>query len=115
MSLHEVKKGCKILDEVILFLMKNGHLNLDIKINKDEKVLSLEIKTKKASDSLIKEMDEYINRERELEVEEYGWELMGESDCENGLELIGLLVDKLEIFNDDESSTTFRLTRVDKY
>ncbi|MGL4949454.1 MAG: hypothetical protein ACRC5M_03645 [Anaeroplasmataceae bacterium] len=115
MSLHELKKGCKIVDEVILYLMRHGHSYINVDINKVDKVFSIVIKTTKCSDRIIKKMDEYINQERELEVEEYGWELMGESDAENELGIIGLLVDSLKIDNTDPEFTTFILTRIDKY
>ena len=115
MSLHEIKKGCKIIDELILYIMKNGHRKMDLSIDKTSDVLKVIIKTDKMEDSLLEVMDKYINTERELEVEEYGWELMGESDAQSELGMVGLLIDKLEIDNADPNHTTLIITRVDKY
>ena len=45
----------------------------------------------------------------------YGWELMGESDAQSELGMVGLLIDKLEIDNTDPNQTTLIVTRVDRY
>lgn len=114
LSLHELKKGCKIVDEIALFLMRNGHLDLNIAIKQEDKSFFIEIITSSCSEELCNQMDAQINMCRELEIEEYGWELMGESDATNELELIGLLVDKLTIEHKN-GKTIFRMVRHDRY
>ncbi len=115
MSLHEIKKECKIVDELCLYLMKHGYMDLDISIRRADKLFLLTIKSPKCNSDIISAMDEYINREREIAIEEYGWELMGESDCQSDLEMIGLLIDKLEIDDSEDEYTKFIITRLNKY
>ena len=100
MSFHEIKKDAKIVDEILLYLLKNDH---------DEVFITF--KCTKLSDDIIKSMDKYINKERELEMEEYGWELMGESDGQSDLSMVGLLIDKLTIDNSNPDYTVLKLTR----
>lgn len=115
MSVHELKKGCKIVDELLLYLMKHGHHKVDISVDKTEDRLIIEMTTDRCDDELLEKMDSYINNERELEVEEYGWELMGESDAQSELGMVGLLIDSLEIDNSGEGKTKLRISRVNKY
>lgn len=115
MSLHEIKKGCKIIDEITLYLMKHGHLKLDIQIDKAETELVVVIKTNKCEQWLIDNISNNINLERELEVEEYGWELMGESDAQSELGLVGLLVDQVTVDDTDPSFTVFKLIRKERF
>ena len=114
MSFHEIKKGCKIIDEIVLYIMKNGYRKMDISIDKTGADLKVIIVTDKMEEELLNVMDKYINTERELEIEEYGWELMGESDAQSELGLVGLLIDKLEIDNSLEGKTKLIITRVDR-
>ena len=114
MSLHELKKGCKIVDEIVLYLMKNGHRKLNVNIDKNSDIFLVEITTDKCEDWLIEKIENNINKERELEVEEYGWELMGESDAQSELGLVGLLVDRVEVIQ-SQNETKFKLIRKDKY
>ena len=114
MSFYEIKKDCKIIDEIILYLMKNGYRKMDVSIDKSTNTLKVIIKTSKLTEEMLHFMDKYINTERELEIEEYGWELMGESDAQSELGLVGLLIDKLEIDNSKEDITKLIITRVDR-
>ncbi len=42
-------------------------------------------------------MEEKIERQREIEVETYDWELMGDTDSQNELDVLGLLIDSINI------------------
>ncbi len=115
MSLHELKKGTKIIHEFILYLMKHDVNTLNIDINRNENNLDIIIKTQKCSKKLIERITDRVGDVKELEYEEYGWELMGESDSSSELELVGMLLDSFEIDDSDPESTVFKLKRVDNY
>ncbi len=114
MSIHEYKKDCKIIDEITLYLMKNGYLKLNIDITFESDALTFIIKVPKCSQHIIETIDKQINVPRELEVEEYGWELMGESDAQSELCLVGLLIDYVTIDNTNDNSTIFTFVRKNK-
>lgn len=98
MNIHEQKKTCKIIDEFVLYLMRKGQKKVNVDINLDnENETIIKVKTNNLKPEVIDKLMKYINQERELEIEEYGWELMGESDVSNELELVGLLIDRLDI------------------
>ena len=111
MSFHEIKKDAKIVDEILLYLLKNDHDEVSINIKREQDEVFITFKCTKLSDDIIKSMDKYINKERELEMEEYGWELMGESDGQSDLSMVGLLIDKLTIDNSNPDYTVLKLTR----
>lgn len=94
MALHETLKNAKIVEEIFAYLLEKGCKKVDISIE----VLDDEIKfqvTIKFNKKIIIEMKEDIYCSREQELEEYGWELMGE-DEECKLHTLGMLVDKYE-------------------
>lgn len=99
MSLHEKKKICKLIDELSLFLLRDDKKNMNISLSYKDEETKIEIIVDKLSEKVKKYMLESINLKREFEVEEYGWELMGESDKSNDLEMVGLLIDYLEIID----------------
>lgn len=111
MSFHEIKKDAKIVDEILLYLLKNDQDEVSINIKREQDEVLITFKCKKLSNDIIKSMDKYINKERELEMEEYGWELMGESDGQSDLSMVGLLIDNLSIDNSNSEFTILKLVR----
>lgn len=111
MSIHEYKKDCKIIDEITLFLMKNGYLKLNIDIDFNDDAFVFVIKTTKCDEEIINTIEEEMNVPREHEIEEYGWELMGESDAQSELGLVGRLIDSVTIDNSCENETSFTFVR----
>lgn len=110
MTTHEAKKDCKILDEILLYLMKKHIECFDIHFEYTNQEVSYIIKTKPLDKDTISFMKEHINQKRELEIEEYAWELMGESDCQSELNLVGLLIDEISV-DESDISTTLTLKR----
>mgnify|MGYP000360556162 CR=1 FL=1 len=111
MSFHEIKKDTKIVDEILLYLLKNDHDEVSINIKREQDEVFITFECTKLSDEIIKSLDMYINKERELEMEEYGWELMGESDGQSDLSMVGLLIDNLTIDNSNPDYTVLSLVR----
>ncbi len=106
----EIKKACKIMEEFMLYLLKSGFLKVDSNISIEREQTTFTFETKKCKDKFCTQVEEFLNVGREFEVEEYGWELMGESDATNELELLGLLVDTVDIKHENEK-TIFRIIR----
>lgn len=115
MSLHELKKDTKIIHEFTLYLMRHGILKLNIDINKSGNTIDTIIKTEKCPKGLVDRIIERIGDVTESEYEEYGWELMGESDEASELELVGMLLNNFEVDNSNQDHTLFILRRVDRY
>ncbi len=107
---HEFKKAGKIIDEIVTHLLRKGHreLNVDLKLNNNESIFT--IKLERVDDDLLKLLDETLNQERDLSIEEYGWELMGESDFSSELNLVGMCLDEFRILKNDDY-TEFMLIR----
>lgn len=111
MSIHEVKKDAKIVDEILLYLLKNNHNEVEIKVKREEEEVNISFKCSPLEDEMLNNLDKYINKEREIEVEEYGWELMGESDGQTDLGMVGMMIDKLTIDNSNKDFTILNLKR----
>ncbi len=110
MNYHELKKDAKIVDEILLYLLKNNDDDISIDISRNEDKIIFSFKISKLSKEALSYMDKYINKEREIEVEEYGWELMGESGSQSDLGMVGLLIDKMSILEED-NHTVLKLIR----
>ena len=97
-------KICKIIEEMSLFLMDSGYysFSIDIKQGKKESIITF------TTDELDEEVKDYIieklSEPREEEVEEYSWMLMGEGSAADDLDIIGMLVDSVNIKNENNKS-----------
>lgn len=111
MSYHELKKDAKIIDEILLYLLKHDYDDVSIHVKRGKEEFQITFKCGKLSKEIVECMDKYINKERELEVEEYGWELMGESDSQSDLGMVGLLIDKMLVDDSDPEYTVLKLIR----
>ena len=110
MNYHELKKDAKIVDEVLLYLLKHNDDDISIDISRNEERIIFTFKLNALDNEVLSYMDKYINKEREIEVEEYGWELMGESGSQSDLGMVGLLIDKMVISKEDDH-LILKLTR----
>jgi len=93
MALHEIKKNCKIVNELLMYLMRNSFHQIEMHIDyqTDESVITFIVDN--VLMEVISQMAENLNKGRRYEFEGYYWELMGESDNTNQLSIIGMLVD----------------------
>ncbi len=84
---------------------------IDLKVLPEETVFTITIID--ASEDFLMKMTEKISRERELEVETYGWELLGDIDSKSELEILGLLIDSIDIIK--QKNITIKLVRKNRY
>ena len=92
---HETKKICKIVDELITLLLKDDTDEVDFKIKKevDRTIIKIVDYNTKYSEAEALDLNESLTVQRQHEMEEYYWQLVGESDCDSELTLIGAMVD----------------------
>jgi len=98
MDCHEVKKDVKIVDEIMTFFINRGYHNITIQIDRDKKssVIIFKLPFGEESKKLFQTMTTEINQHSEVEIEECYWQLLGESDSEYELGLLGSIVDNIE-------------------
>jgi len=114
MSKQEIKIITKIIRELSLFLMMHGFKDFAIETKNTPDTTALIITMDHPKESFIAHMKEKLEREREMEVETYGWELIGDIDGKTELEILGLLIDTMEV-KKEESKTIITLIRKNRY
>lgn len=108
------QKICKMIEEFSLFILENHSNNINIDIKEIENKTVVRFTTDLMNNNLIDFVKTNIKPERLVEVEEYGWELMGEGSSDDDLPLVGNLIDKMEIENVD-NKTIITMFRYEKY
>jgi hypothetical protein len=92
---HTNKRLCKIVDELFTYFLNIGanDITFNFKDNDDHYELNLvcnyKFMDKKKLDKLIK----YLNYPKSEAMEEYYWELAGESDVDTELTIVGMMTD----------------------
>ena len=96
MALHEYMKDSKIIEEMYLYLLEKGYkeISSSIKIAKNNTEFIFDIKIE--GNELYKSLEDDLYCSRDIELEEYGWELTDSHfACE--LTMVGILVDDFKI------------------
>ncbi|QSX05164.1 hypothetical protein JYG23_10775 [Sedimentibacter sp. zth1] len=96
---NEIQKTTKIIDEFMALFIKKGCNEIDMKLKKEIETtkIFLVVHDTNLSNNEINNLNELLNIQRQYEVEEYYWELMGETSNEDELFLIGSMIDKAVI------------------
>ncbi|MGL5042920.1 MAG: hypothetical protein ACRC6X_07490 [Culicoidibacterales bacterium] len=109
--INEKKKIGKMIDELTTFFLKKGHwdLRIDIKYTKTETTLSITVPNLSVEEGrLIKEC---FSQKRDCTMEEYGWELMGESETSSELNLLGMCIDSFTMIDAGNDKTAIEILR----
>lgn len=104
MNSTEMRITSTIIRELSLFLMFHGIQEFTLDLHYDDTTTEMVVKTPRMSDALLSSLQKRIDQERKLEIETYGWELVGDFDRESELEIVGHLIDGFHI--EQEGSTT---------
>lgn len=104
------QKICKIIEELSLYLMDNGIYDLNIDIKQDDEKDILTFVFNEINDEVKTFILSKIKGERDIEIEEYGWELMGEGASDDDLGIINALVDKID-YDENDNKTVIRMIR----
>lgn len=96
---NEVKKITKLVDEVTSLLMRSGSTDIDVHIKRDIDLTTITIIDHNSAypDDEITSLDDVLNIQRQSEVEEFYWELMGDDSNEDELFLVGSMVDRTTV------------------
>lgn len=107
--MHKKEKVSKITEAMLLYLLNLGFDNVKMEVEIGNTTIITFIMDEIPKEIRKKLLDE-IGKEREAQEEEYAWELVGESSNDTELEVLGMLIDKIEI-NEVNKKTMLKLTR----
>lgn len=109
--INEKKKTGKIIDELTTFFLKKGHwdLQINLKFAKEKTIISVEVPNVTADEQ--ERITTCLSQQRDEAMEEYGWELMGESETSSELNLVGMCIDTFTISSEPSGMTKIELVR----
>jgi len=96
---HEKMKIIKMLDEILSFSFLHQATKMDIKIEIDgnNTIIKFNDNSKDITGAKLEEIRELLNIEKQSEVEEYYWELIGQRDYADEFTIVGFMTDKATI------------------
>ena len=97
------KKTIKLTNELMGYCFNAGirKLCVDIDNQVDRVIITIQGRTPKDIEDEIHELRILLNSQKEPQMEEYYWELMGETDHTQELSLVGMIIDRAEIYYRD--------------
>ncbi|MHC1749804.1 MAG: hypothetical protein AB9856_16150 [Cellulosilyticaceae bacterium] len=101
---YEIKKITKMLNELSTFCLEHDADDVSIRIKRTEEKITIIVEAVGITnmEETIKNLKDFLSYPRELEMEEYYWELAGEMQRHEELGLIGAMVDEAKIdYKDD--------------
>ncbi len=100
---HEIKKICRIVDELTTLFLRDDTNEVDFKIktSSEKTIISIVDYNTRFSDDAIRHLEDTLNLQRQAEIEEYYWQLAGETDEGDELTLISAMIDTAEIEKKD--------------
>ena len=107
------EKISKIIEEYSLFIMVNHGYDLNIDIKNIDKKIYLTFESSRLDDEVLDFIVNAIECKRDEEIEEYGWELMGEGASDDDLDIVGSLIDEFE-YEQLENKTIVRMIRYEQ-
>jgi len=105
MALHEYKKCAKIIEEITEYLLGKGYNKFDTSLELKELETTIIVKVITNGNPLSASLQKDLFCCRDVELEEYGWELTGDIHCVCTLDSLGLLVDKYDITETNDLCT----------
>ena len=96
---HEVKKISRIVDELVTFFLRkdSDEVDISIKRNDEQAVIRLIVHGTHFDREFMDYLEDSLNVQRQFEVEEYYWQLAGETDCDTEITLVGAMVDSASV------------------
>lgn len=97
---HNKKRIMKIVDEITTHLYWIGAKDINIRIQEVDDKFKITFKSDYLPEKKkkIKKLIDALKRcDKQQEMEEYYWELVGDCDIDNELSLIGMMVDEAEL------------------
>ncbi|KAB3534111.1 hypothetical protein F8154_09760 [Alkaliphilus pronyensis] len=114
MSEHQ-SRIYKIINEITNYMLKAGSKNCSISIEKVDKSVYITLVGRSVvlSSNEIQELEDALSIQRQQPVEEYLWELAGENENYDELNLVGMMIDESKIKYDDGCLTITVIRRED--
>lgn len=97
MAIHEIEKNVKIIDEIILLLFHKGHHKFDFNLDYTEEESLITVVIEDPDKKVLENIKNEIHVERDEELEDYGWELLGECSDHRETICLGMLVDSMDL------------------
>ncbi|MCL2637337.1 MAG: hypothetical protein FWD48_03105 [Oscillospiraceae bacterium] len=103
----EFEKKMKMASDLLSYCHLHGatEYNLDIKLNDDSATFVVKASPAKISDEDIEELRKHLGAPRQREVEQDYWELIGNSEEECEMTLIGMMCDEAEVVLEEDELT----------
>ena len=114
MSQNEIRILTKLIRVMSLFLLLHGYKDFDLKLVNDPNHTYITITSAPLSEAMVTLILENLNRKRQLEIETYGWELLGDIDEKSDFAILGSLIDRVE-HSLKNNQSVLKLTRVNQY
>jgi hypothetical protein len=92
---YEVKKIAKIVDEVITFFLFNyaEEASVELKCREDVSFIKFKFSPVELDEKEFKKLEKKFSAERQPELENYYWQLAGETEDENEISLVAMMCD----------------------
>lgn len=100
----------QIIEELTLFLLFHGYTGFKIEFQSDEKQEIYVIHVPHMREELISRIQTQIDQPREEAFEQTYFELLGELDSKEDLDLLGIFIDEMDV-NHDKDSVSLKLIR----
>jgi len=105
MPLHENMKCAKIIEEIIDYLLESGYRKIDTFIDITKKETKIKVVVHIKGKPLKEKFQNEFNCFRDIELEEYGWELSNDIGHANSLDALGTLIDNYEVTEENDQCT----------
>jgi hypothetical protein len=94
---QELKVIAQIIQELALFLMYHGYKHYQIAFDDQGDVEKFIVVLPEMNHDLINRVKKEIDQPREESIEAYYFELLGDLDSKEDLELLGIFIDHVEV------------------
>jgi len=105
MALHEKMKLAIIAEELFAYFMCKGYQEIDVSMRVLDTETIFTVVLQDASSSIKDDLEKDLYCSRELELEEYGWDLNIDGDSVDLLHNLSMLVDHYEMVQTDHTTT----------
>lgn len=99
---HEAKKISLIINELVTLFLQMGTGNIDVAVNRSSDATEITFTQDQAdySEEFREKLFHSLNVHRQVEVEAYYWQLMGDDDSDDELLLLGAMIDQAWVTQD---------------
>ncbi|MCF7838187.1 MAG: hypothetical protein K9N49_06115 [Candidatus Marinimicrobia bacterium] len=110
---HEAKKISKLVDELLTYFLHhyNAAAEIEVTPGPDAYRLRMRFSGLTLNDDTLARLRQRLQVKRQPELEDYYWQLAGESDDSNELMLLGMMCDRIELRRAGPDAITIELLR----